>query len=201
MALSDILERIAADATAEAGEVRAAAEAEAERILARAQERAAESSSRLLHDAHREAERDAETVAAAARLSARDEALAAKGEIIARALDKLELAVVALPAGEYTAFLARAIVESARGDERVLIAKADSAKLTGLERAITALASERGRSLTLTYPDEAAPVEHGVVLAGERDSVDLSIAGIIAGRREELTMRFASALFAPGEDA
>lgn len=201
MALSDILERIAADAAAEAAEIRAAAEADAERILTLAEEQAAELSSRVLHDARRDAERDAETIAAAARLSARDEALGAKGELIARALDKLELAVAALPAGEYTAFLARAILESARGDERVLIAPADRAKLAGLEGAVAALASEGGRTLALTYSDDPAPVEHGVVLVGERDSVDLSVAGIIDGRREELTMRLASALFASGEDA
>ncbi|MGB4592848.1 MAG: hypothetical protein WBI63_03620, partial [Coriobacteriia bacterium] len=143
----------------------------------------------------------AETIAAAARLSARDKALGAKGELIDRALEKLEASVAALPADQYTVFLARAIVESARGDEKVLVASADREKLAGLERAVTALASGSGRDLALTYPGDPAPVEHGVELAGERDSVDLSVAGIIDGRREELTMQLASALFASGEDA
>lgn len=200
MALSDILERIAADAAAEAGEIRAAAEADAELIRSRAAEHAADVTARIARDGASDAAREAQTIAAAARLTSRDEGLSAKGALIDRALEKLEAAVAGLPSSEYTAFLARQIVESARGDERVLVAAADREKLAGLKSAVTALAAKQGRTLALTYPGDPAPVAHGVVLAGERDSVDLSVAGIIGAQREQLTMRLASALFGTGGD-
>ncbi|MCE5202907.1 MAG: V-type ATP synthase subunit E [Actinomycetia bacterium] len=200
MALSDILERIATDAEGEAARIRAQAEDEAERIRAEARERAEEIVERIVREAERDAARQAETIVASAHLAARNEALAAKGGLLDEALDKLETSVVALPDADYTAFLARRIAQAARGDERVLVAAADRERLAGLARAVSAEAAARGRELALVYSDEPAPVPHGVVLEGQRDSVDLSIDGIIDSVRDELEVRLAKALFGGGKD-
>ena len=197
MALADILERIEGDAVREGQSLVDAAEAEAKRLLAAARNEADAAAERTVADAEREAARDAATLVAAARLSARDEALAGRRALIERAMATLAEGLVALPDAEYTAYLADAVAQSARGDERVLVAAGDRGRLGGLAAAVEARARELGRELALTYPDEPAPIANGVLLEGERESVDLSIAGLIETRRELLIMDVADALFSP----
>lgn len=200
MALADILEQIAADAEAEARAILEQAEAEARAVRADAEKRASERAVRILAEAESAARRDAEAALAAARLRARDEALAAKQALIAEALQRVAEAIVAVEPARYTRFIARRIVEAARGDEEVLVAEADRERLAGLAEAVERAAREAGRTgLALRYVDEAAPVAHGVVLRGERDSVDLSVEGLIAAERDRLVARLAAALF-PGEE-
>lgn len=201
MALADVLDRILADAQSEAQAVTDEATAQAAGLMDAARERAEKRSARTLADAERDARRQAQTIAAGARLEARDAALAAKGALIERALAGVREHLAALPPGEYAAFLAREIVAAARGDERVLVAPDDRERLAGLAAAVKAEAASAGRQISLTFSDEPAPVAHGVVLRGERDSVDLSVAGIVEARKDALSMRLASALFDDGKDA
>ncbi|MDI6713028.1 MAG: V-type ATP synthase subunit E family protein [Anaerosomatales bacterium] len=196
MALADILEQIAADAEAEARAILEQAEAEARAVAKEAERRAAERSARIVADAEAEARREAEALLAAARLRARDEALAAKQALIAEALERVAEAIVAMELERYARFVARRIVAAARGDEEVLIAEADRERLAGLADAVEQAAREAGRDgLALRYAEEPAPVAHGVVLRGVRDSVDLSIEGLIAAERDRLVARLAEALF------
>lgn len=201
MALADILERIEGDAVREGQSLVDAAEAEAELLLTAARDEAEVAAERTVADAEREAARDAATLVAAARLAARDEALAGRRALIERAMAAVADRLVALPDAEYTAFLADAIATSARGDERVLVAAADSERLGGLAAAVEARARQLGRELALTYPEKSASIENGVLLDGDRESVDLSIAGLIETRRESLVMDVAEALFSPEADA
>ena len=200
MALSDILGRIASDAAAEARAIEEAASAEAEAMLAAATRQAEEAAARIERESGRAADRDAETMLAGARLTVRDAEVGARGELIDRALVALEERIAALPDDTYTAFIARAVVEAAAGDETVCVAAADSRRLSGLKSAIDALAAEQGQALLLRFSDEAADVAHGVVLIGDRSSNDLSVAGIIQARRDDLVMKLASALFGGGKD-
>jgi len=201
VALADILERIEGDALREGQSHVDVAEAEAEQLLAAARDEADAAAERIVADAEREAARDAQTLVAAARLAARDEALAGRRALIERAMAMIADRLVALPDADYTAYLADAIARSARGNERVLVAAADRGRLGGLGAAVEARARELGRELTLAYPDEPAAIAHGVLLQGERESVDLSIAGLIETRRETLVMDIADALFSPEADA
>jgi vacuolar-type H+-ATPase subunit E/Vma4 len=200
VALGDIIDRIEGDAVREGQSLVDAAEAEAERLLTAARNDADAGAERMVAKAEQEAARDAATIVAAARLAARDEALAGRRALIGRAMTSVAERLVALPDAEYTAFLAGAIATSARGDERVLVAAADRGRLGGLAAAVEARARKLGRELALTYPDEPAPIANGVLLDGERESVDLSIAGLIETRRELLVMDVADALFSPGGD-
>lgn len=199
MALADILNRIDADATSEAQAVIDAAQAEADTLLAEAREQADETADAIARGAAREASLEAETLLANARLEARDSLLTAKRDVLDRALTLLGERIVGLRDAAYTAFLAGAIVRAARGDERVLMAAADADRLAGLRAAVDAAAKSAGRDLALVYDDAPANAEHGVVLLGARDSVDLSIAGIIDGQREELLMRLAALVFGDEE--
>lgn len=195
MALADILNRIAADAAVEAQAVLDAARVEADQGLAEARSRAESAADGIERATAREASLTAETLLANARLEARDALLVAKRDVLDTALTKLGERIVELPDADYTAFLASAIVGAARGGERVLVATADAGRLEGLHEAVKAVAQAAGRTLTLEFGGEQAAVAHGVMLLGTRDSVDLSVDGIIGGQRETLLMRLASLIF------
>lgn len=192
MALADILNRIDADSNSEAQAFIDTAQAEADRLLADARTHADEAAEAIARNAAREGSLEAQTLLANARLEARDALLTAKREVLDGALVRLGEHIVAMPDARYTAYLARAIATVARGGERVRVAAADSGRLAGLRAAVETAA---GRDLGLVFDEAAAEVEHGVLLLGERDSVDLSIAGIIDGQREELLMRLAARVF------
>ncbi len=200
MALADILERIASDARAEADAIIAEAEEHAASIRAEALARANAQAERIVEQARREAELQADTVVASARLKARDATLAARVALVERAFDELERALLALPDEVYTDLFARRILREARGDERVCIAAADAQRLRGLEARVAELATEAGRTLELSFAGEVAPIEHGVMLIGERDTLDLSLRRLIEARRDELTVLIARELFG-GEEA
>ncbi|TDB37743.1 MAG: hypothetical protein D9V44_06695 [Actinobacteria bacterium] len=200
MALSDIIERIASDARQEADAIIASAHAEAERMVATASAQATESAARLERDSARNAERDAETLLAGARLRARDAEVMARGELVDRALGMLEERIIGLPDDVFTSFIASAVVDAAAGDEAVRVAAADRTRLADLEAAVKSIARARGVELALRFESEAADVAHGVVLIGDRSHNDLSIAGLISAQRESLVMKLASALFAEGKD-
>lgn len=197
MALADILNRIEGDGVTEAQVLVDAAESDAARLLAEARETAAAAAARTLHDAEADAERDAETLRAAARLGARDEALTARRALVERALGEIEAAIVALPDDEYAPFLGKAVAGAARGGERVLVAAADAARLSGLGSVVSAARSD----VALHYGETTEQIAHGVLLSGEREMVDLSIAGIVGGEREPLVMQLAQDLFGKGDGA
>jgi len=196
VALADILNRIDVDANSEAQAVVDAAQAETDRLLEDARSQADDAADALVRAAAREASLEAQTMLANARLQARDSLLSAKREVLDRALVLLEERIVGMTDAGYTEFLARAIVAAARGGERVMVAAADATRLAGLSAAVAANA---GGSLVLVYDDTPSDIEHGVMLLGDRDSVDLSIAGIIDGQREELLMRLAARVFGDEE--
>lgn len=199
MALADILNRIGADAAIESQAVIDAAQAEADRTLSEARAEAEVAADAIARTSAREAALTAETLLANARLEARDALLVAKREVLDRALVMLGGRIVELPDAEYAAFLARAIVDAARGGERVLVAAADAGRLGGLQAAVKSAATAAGRDLSLVFDGEHAAVAHGVMLLGARDSVDLSVDGIIGGQREALLMRLAALVFVDEE--
>lgn len=201
MALADILEQIAADAEAEAHEIVARAEEEAAAVRREAEKHAAERSARILAHAEAEARREAEAVLASARLRARDETLAAKQALIEEALWQVAAGIASLSPSRYARFVARRIVGAARGGEEVRIAAADRDRLADLPAAVEVAAQEAGRGdLALVFSSEPAHVAHGVVLCGDRESVDLSVEGLIEAERDRLIAQFADALFGTGEE-
>lgn len=193
MALDDILERIASDATAEAAAIVGDAERRAEETLAAARERSARDSERALDRARALAEAEAGQVRAIARLTARDAELVARNRLVEQALGEVERGLAALSADRYTAFVAERIADAARGGERVLVASADLERLAGLEKAVAEIAP----GLSLQWGGEV-DVDHGVVLVGERVRADLSVAATVAARRDELAALIAETLFGKG---
>jgi len=195
VALADIIKRIDGDASAEAAAVVADARAQADALLASAREETERERAATLARAEHDAAAEAETVRASARLAARDRALAARQELVDEVLAEAHRAIVALNDDAYAALLARRIAAVARGGERVLVAGSDAVRLESRLRD----ALDRLGAPALEWPSRPAPVDHGVVLLGDRVSVDLSIDALIDERRDELAMIAAEKLFGGAE--
>jgi vacuolar-type H+-ATPase subunit E/Vma4 len=202
VALADIIRRIEDDAEREAREVIADAEARAAAMVADAVAEAETLAESVRIEAERAADHDAETLMANARLRARDRTLEARHELVRRALDRAERTIVEQPDGEYARFLAGRVVATARGGETVRVGAEDAARLAPLlPDAVRAAAHERGVDVELAFDDEPAPLAHGVLLEGERTSVEISPAALVGERREELRGHAAVVLFGDAGDA
>jgi vacuolar-type H+-ATPase subunit E/Vma4 len=195
VALQDILDRIAADAKAEADAIVAAAQADADARLATARDEAARTTARTVGSARSDAEREAATMAANARLRARDAALTARQALATDVLREVEAKLVALPDDRYAALIAAEVTGAAMGGETVRLGTADAARLRGpLEKALKAA------GVDATIAAESAGVDRGAVLEGDRTRVEASAASLIAARHDELLAEADRLLFA-GEGA
>lgn len=191
MALRDIIERIAAEAQAEVRGLAEAAEAESQAIVAAAREQAETELARSVERARVAAEAEAETILANARLVARDRALAARQALMAEVMAQVAGRLVELPAVSYVAMFAARVAAVARSGETVRVAPADRTRLAGLREGVAKLAPD----LSLEWSDEPAAVDHGVVLTGDRVTVDLSVASILSDRKDAIDAVIASVLF------
>jgi len=198
MALADIIGRIESDAGAEARAVLESARARAAGIIAEAEAAAARSAEEHVAAAERDARSEAQTLLANARLTARDEALAAKRALIDRVLAEAEERLVALPDTDYLALIARGVARQARGGDTVRIAPADAVRLAGLPEAADAAA---GRPLELRVSDEPAPLDRGVTLSRDRVSSEVSARSLVEARRDQLVALVASVLFEESKEA
>ena len=198
MALADILERIERDGCEEADAIIAEAERRAQALIAEAEAQAVARTIAIREAGQRQAASAAETILGAARLRARDADVAARRAVVERALAEAAEALTSMPDDRYTTFIARGIVDSARGGERVRVAEADRARLAGLPAAVEAAARERGQALELDYADEAADLPHGVVLDSPRMRIEVSPASALEARREEMTMMVSEKVFGGG---
>jgi len=199
VALVDIINRIESDAESEGEVIMQAAEESAQHLVAQARLDAAQLSEQRIERAEREAQAEAATVRANARLAARDAALATRRELIEETLAECVAALVGMPDDAYAQFLGQRIAKSARGGETVHLAAADSDRLAS---ALPAAVKSAAPELELTYSDVPAEgIEHGAILLADRSSEDFSIAGIVAERREELSMTVSRILFATDGEA
>lgn len=189
MAIDDLISRIENDAAAEAAAIAGQARAEADEILARAEATASGQRSEALGRARREAADERETLLANARLAARDELLARKREraeqVLARAQEELEQ----LPDAEYLELIASAVTRSSTGGDTLAVAPADAGRLVGLDARLKELDTH------ITVAAESAPVEHGVLLTGDRVRVEISPASLVADMRDQLLLAASQRLF------
>ena len=182
MAIDDIVNRIAEDAEGEASSLISAAEADAARAAAEAAGRADEATAATLERARERSRREASTIVANARLEARNSLLAARIAMDAEVLDRAEVALAALPDGDYAALLAGAVAATARGGETLLLGSSDAGRLR--DTLPSALAAAGAPSLVIGEGD--AGVERGVVLVGDRVRAEVSPAAMVAERRADL---------------
>lgn len=189
MAITDILTRIETDAAAEAATALETAKAEAARILGAAEAMLAAERTAALAAAEHEAAEEAGMLLANARLAARDALLAEKRALAERVLDRARESLEALPDGEYLEFIASGVKRAAVGGETLAVAAADAKRLAGLEKRLSAL------GVQVTAGAEPAPIARGALLLGDRVSVEVSPAALVADRGDDLLLVAASTLF------
>jgi vacuolar-type H+-ATPase subunit E/Vma4 len=195
VALADIIARIGSDADAEATVLISGAEQRAVAILAEAKSRAESEREAVLSTAEKDAAREASRIVVAARLAARDGAVAERRALIASSLAEAAEAIAHQGSGEYAGFLARRIVAAARGGETLSFGTEDVARADAVMRML----NELSPGLQLTLSDQPAPFARGALVAGPRARVDLSLDAIVSEDADALEAVVAGVLFGEGE--
>lgn len=191
MALQDILDRIGADAAAEADAVVERARAEAEALLSAARDSAAVAHARVVGAAEKAAARDAGRTVAAARLAARDATLLAKRELAERALEAARDRLLSLDVADYAAWIAARVAAVAVGGETVRVGTAESEKVRA---ALPAAFAAAGADVVLD--PAVADIDRGVVVLSEGVRAEVSPEAALADAREESLLVTARILFA-----
>lgn len=187
MALPEIIEKIKADVQREARAVIDAAQTDAEEKIASAKNEADMERAIKLKDAEFQAKKEAQSISVNGRLEASKYVLSRRRALIESAMLDVTRALAELPPQRYAEFLARHIVEAARGGEELRFGSVDGSIIDSIISKIAAEKTETGSSLSLRINrDESAPFEHGALLLGDRTKVELSLAEIVQSQRREL---------------
>jgi len=187
MALPEIIEKIKADAQREARVVIEAAQADAEEKIALAKREADMERAVKLKDAEFQAKKEAQSISVNGRLEASKYVLSRRRTLIESALLDVAGALAELPPQRYAEFLARHIVEAARGGEELRFGSADGGIIDSVASKIAVAKTETGSDISLRINrDESAPFEHGALLLGDRTKVELSLTEIVQSQRREL---------------
>jgi vacuolar-type H+-ATPase subunit E/Vma4 len=195
VALSDIIKRIEADTAAEVERILAEADESAAQALAAARSEASEQASRIRAQAERDADIDAATRLAGVRLAVRDEALVARRLILDEALEALVAAVEALPAAEYARFLGAQVASGVRTGDSIALGADDASLADAVRAAVEATAPD----VELAWSPEPAPFARGALVSGTRTHIEVTPRSVIESRRETLEIELAHALFGDGE--
>ncbi len=194
MALADIVRRIAEDARREADDLVLAAERSAAEMRRDAEARAQLEHDSLIAHGRAEAEAEAKTRLASARLGERDRMLAAKGALVRRVLDDAVSRLESLPDEEYATLIAREVSAIARGGERVALGESDNRRLaTFLPPAIARIGAD------IEIAGSTTVIDMGALLLGERMRVEVSARALVEGRADQLSAVAGEVLF--GEDS
>ncbi|MBN2248182.1 MAG: hypothetical protein JW733_05735 [Coriobacteriia bacterium] len=180
MAIADIITRIEQDAQAEADAIVAAAQERADDAVAAARAEAGREAAHIRARGAEVARVEAETLLANARLGARDALLGARKELAERVLVGVREALEALPDAEYAAFIARETARVAVSGQHVRIAPPDAARLAGLG----SLVARHG--VDVVVEGEAGDLTRGVRVQGDGVRVDVSPATYVAEYHDDM---------------
>lgn len=196
MALAEIVNRISEDARQEAGDIVREAERAADDLRQEARVRSARASEQLIARGRADAEAEAKTRLARARLADRDRRLAVKRDLARRVLQGAVARLEALPDEEYAALLAREVKRAARAGERLVLAEGDQRRLAAHLPA--ALAREQ---VGVEVAASTDTVPTGLLLLGEGTRVEISARVLVESRADRLTTIASAFLFGEDDDA
>jgi vacuolar-type H+-ATPase subunit E/Vma4 len=196
VALADIIKRIETQGVEEAERIEREAAKRAVGIGQDAARSASQQREESLARAERRAESESATIVAAARLAARDQALARKRAVVEDAIHRLVQELEGLPAEQYARFIAGNLAKSARAGDTVYVSAADAPHAKLIADEIVRIAPE----LDLEWSVEPAEdIARGVVVRGDRVRSAISPESAVDAMRAELELKFASMLFAQDE--
>lgn len=181
--MDSILAQARSEAAAIAEKYAAQAKAESDKILAAGQEQA------------KEIRRRADS---AADQEAKQQLLATKQKMLARAFDEALQKLLALPAEEYAALLAGLAAKAASsGSEEIVLSPKDKEALGQKVLAgANQLLEKAGKKAALTLSAETRPFVGGLLLKSGDVEVNCTLDTILRLSKEDLALEVAAALFA-----
>lgn len=202
MSLEHILEKIIADAKAEAADIEAKGDEEAQRILTAAEVEGNAIKARLLTKAKQDADERAARALTLARLEARNTRLAAKQAAIDESFEQALKRLADLPTGEYRAILLAQVMSSVNsGNEEIILSPADRDRAGHalVDEANAALA-KAGKPANLRLASETRPIAGGVILRDGDVELNCTFETTLRLHRDELVPRVAEVLFGSDPD-
>lgn len=191
--MDKILERISADAQAEADRILAQARDQAREIRERYALQAQREAQAILERGRREAARLAERLDGAAQLERGRAELAAKQEMVEEAFRLALKELRELPREDYVSLLVGlAARASSTGREELIFSQTDRATVG---KAVVQAANRMLRGGKLTLSQECRSMEGGFVLRGDGMEVNCGLAAMLRWERERLAVDVAGVLF------
>jgi V/A-type H+-transporting ATPase subunit E len=198
VALDDIVDRILADARAQAELVLADAARQAGEILAAGKAEAGARTEAALAQAAGELEAEKNNRLAGVRLAARASVLALRRQLVDEVFSQVEQDLTRRPPEEYAAFLAALVpAEAARDAAAVVLGRDDLARLgPGFPGLVASALSRRHPAWGTVISRDPGDFAAGLHVSTPRSVHDLSLETLLAERREQWEIAVARILFA-----
>lgn len=192
--IEKIIDRISGDAQREIDQILAQARAEAAEITAKCQAQAQAEADEILARGEKAAAERGERLASVAQLECRKEVLRAKQEVIDEAFQLAMDKLVSLPQAEYVALLVDLAVQGAvKGTEKLIFSAADRAQVG---KAVVVGANQKlGDGGQLTLSEETRPMKGGFILSDGRVEVNCTFDTLVRLQRGTLSTQVADVLF------
>ena len=192
-----IIEHIRSDAQAQADAILAQAEQQCAEIRAEYDRKAKELYGEMIRAGVKECEDKNESIDRIARMEARKGMLAVKQEMVSACFDKAREKITELPEDVYVDFLAKlACSSSVTGDEQIVLNARDREKVG--EKAVdeaNALLKMAGKKTGLTLADECGDFAGGLVLKRGNIEDNCTVELLIDLSRAEMSSKVAQVLF------
>ena len=197
MAADRIIEKIFADAEAEAKMIAAAADEEIEALRTETAERATQIERDATDDARGEAREEKRRILSRAQAEMRKELLEEKQKLIDQTFGKALTSLVEQDENGYMTLMRKLLTESIEsGDEEMILAAQDRERnWASLLEEVNRDVSARGLKGALTLSGETRDMKGGFVLRRGRKEINCALELIVGSLREELESEVAEALF------
>ena len=192
-----IIEHIRSDAQAQADAILAQAEQQCAEIRAEYDRKAKELYGEMIRAGVKECEDKNESIDRIARMEARKGMLAVKQEMVSACFDKAREKITELPEDVYVDFLAKlACSSSVTGDEQIVLNARDREKVgaKAVDEA-NALLKMAGKKTGLTLADECGDFAGGLVLKRGNIEDNCTVELLIDLSRAEMSSKVAQVLF------
>lgn len=188
MGKEEIVNRIIADAEAEAAEILRAAEERASGIISAAEERAATERTETENEANGRAKRISEGKAAEARLDSAKILLAEKRRVMEQIYQDALKKLLSMDEKSTLALLEKLLLEHAEEGDEIVFAEGFP-----YVNSVSALPVIKGRKLTVAA--ERAAISGGCILRGKLCDKDLSYGALLNADKEEYQAEIAAKIF------
>lgn len=191
--LDNIVNKIIADAEAQAAETVAKAQADANTILENYRTNAAIENNQIIDNARKAVAEKELRMHSVAELEGRKRTLAVKQELIDQAFDQALEKLLHLPQDDYLALLANMAAKASQTkDEEIILSPADAQQYGA--QIVTAANAICGGQLTLAT--ETRPIGGGLILKKGQTEINCELETQVGMLRDALAIEIANVLFA-----